>query len=81
MAVGVDAVDAKCPVVRSALEDQGIKVDSSESSMIPTMNVTLDEKAAEQTLRLIERLEELDDVQNVYSNSEIPDEVAAALAG
>jgi transcriptional/translational regulatory protein YebC/TACO1 len=49
--------------------------------MQPTTTVSLDGHAAEQAMRLIERLEELDDVQAVYSNSEISDEVAAALAG
>lgn len=67
--------------VRSALEAQGITVESSETDMLPATTVELDERSAEQTMRLLERLEELDDVQRVYSNSEIPDEVAAALTG
>jgi YebC/PmpR family DNA-binding regulatory protein len=67
--------------VRSSLEGQGLRVVSSEQTMQPSTTVTLDGHAAEQALRLIERLEELDDVQAVYSNSDIPDEVAAALAG
>lgn len=67
--------------VRNVLEREGIAVASSESTMIPTTSVPLDERTAEQTMRLIERLEELDDVQNVYSNSEVSDAVAAALAG
>jgi len=66
--------------VRSALESNGIDVASSETAMVPKTSVALDEKAAEQTLRLVEQLEELEDVQSVYSNSEISDEVAAALA-
>jgi YebC/PmpR family DNA-binding regulatory protein len=67
--------------LRRTLEGNGLNVVSSETDMVPSTTVALDERAAEQTIRLIERLEELDDVQNVYSNSEIPDEVAAALAG
>jgi YebC/PmpR family DNA-binding regulatory protein len=67
--------------VRQALEASGITVASSEMIMAPKTTIELDEHAAEQTMRLIERLEELDDVQHVYSNSEISDEVAAALAG
>lgn len=67
--------------LRRTLESSGLKVVSSEMVMVPSTTVELDERAAEQTVRLIERLEELDDVQNVYSNSEISDEVAAALAG
>lgn len=67
--------------LRRILESSGLKVVSSEMAMVPSTTVELDERSAEQTVRLIERLEELDDVQNVYSNSEISDEVAAALAG
>ncbi len=67
--------------VRQALEQEGLEVASSEQIMQPTTTVSLDGHAAEQAMRLIERLEELDDVQAVYSNSEISDEVAAALAG
>lgn len=67
--------------LRQTLEGQGISVSSSESSMVPKTSVQLDAHGAEQAMRLIERLEELDDVQNVYSNSEVPDDVAASLAG
>jgi YebC/PmpR family DNA-binding regulatory protein len=67
--------------VRTALEAQGLKVESSDFAMVPKTTVELDEKHAEQTMRLLERLEDLDDVQNVYSNSDVSDEVAAALAG
>ncbi len=67
--------------VRAALEEAGLSVTGSEAARLPKMTVHLDEDAAQQTLRLIERLEELDDVQRVYSNSEISDEVAASLSG
>lgn len=67
--------------VRQALEGQGVKVLSSDIALIPKTTVTLDQEAAEQTMRLIERLEDLDDVQEVYSNVEVSDEVAASLAG
>lgn len=67
--------------VRQALEAAGIQIVSSESSMIPQTNVELVGKDAEQMMRLLDRLEELDDVQRVYSNSVIPDEIASALAG
>lgn len=67
--------------VRSALERSGTTVASSEVTMVPKMTVALDHDAAQQTIRLIERLEELDDVQAVYSNSDVSDEVAASLAG
>jgi YebC/PmpR family DNA-binding regulatory protein len=72
---------AQVEEVRAALEREGITVASSETAMVPKTSVHLDEQAAEQTVRLIERLEELDDVQHVYSNSDISEEVAASLAG
>lgn len=66
--------------VRAALEVAGITVTGSEVARVPKVTAHLDEDAAQQTMRLIERLEELDDVQQVYSNSEVSDEVAASLA-
>jgi YebC/PmpR family DNA-binding regulatory protein len=65
--------------VRAALEASKIKVESSEIQMVPETLVTVDEKGANQALKLIDRLEELDDVQNVYSNVDIPDSVMAAI--
>jgi YebC/PmpR family DNA-binding regulatory protein len=65
---------------RRKLEERGIEVASSEIAYIPKMSVQLDDAAAQQTMRLIERLEELDDVQDVHSNSDISEEVAASLA-
>ncbi|HZS94122.1 MAG TPA: YebC/PmpR family DNA-binding transcriptional regulator [Chloroflexota bacterium] len=67
--------------IRTALEGNGVKVTDSEVAMIPTTSVPVEARAAEQTMRLIERLEDLDDVQTVYSNADISDEVAASLAG
>jgi YebC/PmpR family DNA-binding regulatory protein len=65
--------------VRAALEAAKITVDSSELQMVPDTKITLDEKGATQTLKLLDRLEELDDVQNVYSNADIPDAVLSAI--
>jgi YebC/PmpR family DNA-binding regulatory protein len=65
--------------VRAALEAAKVQVDSSEIQMVPETSVTLDEKAATQALKLIDKLEEIDDVQNVYSNVDIPDSVMAAI--
>ncbi|MDA8431889.1 MAG: YebC/PmpR family DNA-binding transcriptional regulator [Nitrospiraceae bacterium] len=62
--------------VKEALEKAHIAVESAEVTMLPKTYVVLDEKAAEQTIRLMDGLEENDDVQNVYSNFDIPDEVA-----
>jgi YebC/PmpR family DNA-binding regulatory protein len=67
--------------VRQALVDAGIAVDSSESTMLPSVNVPLaEEGTARQVLRLIDALEDCDDVQNVYANFDIPDEVLEAVA-
>ena len=63
--------------VRKALEQKGLPVDTSELLMVPKTIVKLDEKAAEQTLRLLDKLEEIDGVQNVFSNADFPDAVLA----
>jgi transcriptional/translational regulatory protein YebC/TACO1 len=60
-------------MVRSALEEKNIAIDSAELSMVPKTVVQLDEKAALQTLRLLDKLEELDEVQHVSSNADFPD--------
>ncbi len=65
--------------IRTALEAKKIVVESGEMQMVPKTLVKLDEKGATQALKLLDRLEELDDVQNVYSNADIPDSVLAAI--
>ena len=68
--------------VRTALEEGGVAVDSSELTMLPTATVGLDTSdAAKKVLRLIDALEENDDVQDVYANFDIPDDVLQAAAG
>ncbi len=64
--------------VRAALEAQGLRIASAETALVPKTSVPLDERNAAATLRLMERLEELDDVQRVYTNLEISDEVLRA---
>lgn len=67
--------------VRRALEDAGVPVQSSEVTMLPSVNVPVeDEGRAKQVLRLIDALEDCDDVQNVYANFDIPDTVLEAVA-
>jgi YebC/PmpR family DNA-binding regulatory protein len=66
--------------VRDALEASGLKIENAESTLIPQTTIEVSGKDAEQTLRLMERLEEHDDVQNVYANFDIPDEELAAAA-
>ncbi len=61
--------------VRSKLEEQGIKIENAEITYIPQTTVHLEGKEAEQMLKLMDALEDNDDVQNVYANFDIDDEV------
>ena len=65
--------------VRTALQDAGIDYESAESSFVPSVTVPLDEDGAKQIFRLIEALEDCDDVQNVYANFDVSDEIMAAV--
>jgi YebC/PmpR family DNA-binding regulatory protein len=66
--------------LRSALEEDGVKVDSSELQLIPTTTVEVsDESSARKVLRLVELLEDHDDVQNVYANFDIPDAILESV--
>jgi YebC/PmpR family DNA-binding regulatory protein len=64
--------------VKKALEDGNIAIDVAEITMIPQTYVKLDGKEAQQMLRLVETLEDNDDVQNVYANFDIPEEIMNA---
>jgi YebC/PmpR family DNA-binding regulatory protein len=66
--------------VRSVLEGAGIAYTSAEITMIPKNTVALDEADARKTLRLLDALDDNDDVQDVYANFDIPDEVMEAIA-
>jgi transcriptional/translational regulatory protein YebC/TACO1 len=59
--------------VMDALNGKGIETLDAEISMVPDVEVTLDNDATGKAVKLIERLEENEDVQNVYSNVEIPE--------
>jgi YebC/PmpR family DNA-binding regulatory protein len=72
---------ADLEAVRKALEGSGIAVDQAESAMIAKQTVELDVAHARQALRLVELLEDLDDVQRVTANFDIPEEVFAEVAG
>lgn len=61
--------------VNDAIEGAHIPVSLAETTMLPKSYVPVDERAAEQMMRLMEVLEENEDVQNVYANADIPDEV------
>jgi transcriptional/translational regulatory protein YebC/TACO1 len=65
--------------IRDALKEAGMEYDTDEAEFVPSMQVPLDLDAAKKFLKLVDALEELDDVQNVYSNADLSDEVQAAL--
>ncbi len=65
--------------VKRALEGAGIHAASAELSMRPTSTVRVDGETAQKVIRLVEALEELDDVQKVHANFDIPEEVLAAV--
>jgi YebC/PmpR family DNA-binding regulatory protein len=68
--------------VRTAVEGAGFAVDSAELSMIPKTTVAIEDEAkARQVMRLVEGLEDNDDVQDVYANFDIPERVLEAVAG
>ena len=66
--------------VRQALEQHGLKILSANIGMIPQNTVELTEDKASSMLKLMERMEDNDDVQNVYANFDIPDEVMEKLS-
>ncbi|HEX7268988.1 MAG TPA: YebC/PmpR family DNA-binding transcriptional regulator [Streptosporangiaceae bacterium] len=61
--------------VRTALQDAGIDYESAEASFLPTVTVPVDEDNARRVFRLIDALEDSDDVQNVYANFDVSDEI------
>jgi YebC/PmpR family DNA-binding regulatory protein len=65
--------------VRTALQDAGIDYESADISFLPSVQVPLEEDGARKVLKLVDALEDLDDVQNVYANFDVPDEVMAAV--
>ena len=65
--------------VRSALQQAGIEYDSAEAAFLPTVEVELDAEQAKRVFRLIEALEDSDDVQDVYANYSVPDSVLESL--
>jgi len=64
---------------RKALQDAGIDYDSADTAFLPTVEVDLDEEHAKKVFRLIEALEDSDDVQDVYANYSVPDEIMEKL--
>ncbi|MGH8860290.1 MAG: YebC/PmpR family DNA-binding transcriptional regulator [Jatrophihabitantaceae bacterium] len=79
-----DAFEVVCEAtdlvaVRTSLQDAGIDYDSAESSFLPSVQVPLDEVGARKVFRLVDALEDSDDVQNVYANFDVSDEVLEAV--
>jgi len=84
--ISVDGIDVQVTVepsrfeeVRRTLEERGYTIDSAEVTMHPSTSVALDARQATIVIRLLEALEEHDDVQQVYANVEIPDEVLESV--
>ncbi|HEX5540108.1 MAG TPA: YebC/PmpR family DNA-binding transcriptional regulator [Micromonospora sp.] len=65
--------------VRTALQQAGIDYDSAETSLLPSVTVPLDEEGARKVFHLIDVLEDCDDVQDVYANFDVSDEIMSAV--
>ena len=65
--------------IRKAIESAGLDYESAEVSLMPSVTVPLEKESAVKVFELIEAIEELDDVQNVYANFDVSDEVLATL--
>ena len=65
--------------VRTALQGAGIDYESADPSFLPSLSVPLDAETATKVFNLIDAIEELDDVQNVYGNFDVSDEVMASI--
>lgn len=66
--------------VRSAVEAAGLTIASADLSMVPSTTVAVEGKAVEQMLKLMDQLDNHDDVQNVYANFDIPESVLSSMA-
>jgi YebC/PmpR family DNA-binding regulatory protein len=69
------------PAVRRALEEAGVELASAEVTQQPTTRTAIDEETAEKLMRLIESLDENDDVNEVHANFDVPDDVLQRVAG
>jgi YebC/PmpR family DNA-binding regulatory protein len=65
--------------VRSSLQAAGIDYESAETSFVPSVTVNLDEDGARKIFKLIDAIEDSDDVQNVYANFDVPDDIMALI--
>ena len=71
---------ADLPAVRAALEDAEVAIDQAEVTQMPSTTIPVDAATAPKVLRLVDTLEDLDDVQAVFANFDIPDEVMAEMS-
>jgi len=71
---------AALKAVQQALEAEGVEIESGDLSRVPKSTVLLETSTAKRVLGLVDALEELDDIQDVYANFDIPDEVLTAIA-
>ena len=65
--------------VRTALQEAGIEYDSADTNWLPSVEVPVDSETAQKVLRVVDALEDADDVQNVFTNADFPAEVLAEL--
>jgi YebC/PmpR family DNA-binding regulatory protein len=79
--IEVQTAPGELEAVRKTLESAGIEVGNADFAMVPKVLVELETKAAHSTMKLIDALEELDDVQRVYSNADFSDEAMSTYEG
>lgn len=79
--VEVQTEPADLEPVRKSLEANGYEIENADFAMVPKTPIELDEKTAHQAMRLIDSLEDLDDVQRVYSNADIREDAVATYEG
>lgn len=79
--VEVQTEPASLEGVRKALESAGLAIENADFAMVPKTTIELDEKTAHQALKLLDALEDLEDVQRVYSNADFTDEALESYEG
>ncbi|HSJ27644.1 MAG TPA: YebC/PmpR family DNA-binding transcriptional regulator [Acidimicrobiia bacterium] len=77
----VESAPGELTSVRTALEDAGVTIESAEVTQLPSTTIAVDADGAARLFRLIDALEELDDVQEVFANFDVSDEIMEQLAG
>jgi YebC/PmpR family DNA-binding regulatory protein len=77
----VQTEPVKLEAVRKTLESAGLEIENADFAMVPKTLIELDEKTAHQAMRLLEGLEDLEDVQRVYSNADFSNEAIASYQG